>query len=151
MVERFERFTHVIFEITRCWHKLASEEMEKYGLNGSSAVYLVTIHRNINGITAAQLCELSGRDKADVSRAVSALEQKGLIRRVGSGTTLYRALLTLTSEGKQAAEHVCRRASLAVECASRGYSDTERNTFWQVLDTIADNLQTLSKEGIPHD
>lgn len=30
MVDRFERFSFAISEISRCWHKLAAEEMEKY-------------------------------------------------------------------------------------------------------------------------
>lgn len=149
MVERFERFSHAIFEISRCWHKLAAEEMAKYNLKGPYAVYLLAILRSSGGVTSSQLCELCGRDKADVSRAISVMEQKGLVRREGAGSKLYRALLTLTEEGEIAARHVCQRASLAVECAGSGYSDADREIFWQVLDTIASNLQTLSKEGIP--
>ena len=29
MVERFERFSYAISEISRCWHKIAGEEMQK--------------------------------------------------------------------------------------------------------------------------
>ena len=32
MVDRFERFSFAISEISRCWHKIAAEEMEAYGL-----------------------------------------------------------------------------------------------------------------------
>lgn len=149
MIERFERFSYAIFEISRCWHKLAAEEMAKYGLKGPYAVYLLAIQRSPGGITSAQLCELCGRDKADVSRAISAMEQQGLIRRQCEGSKHYRALLTLTEEGEKAAQHVYRRASLAVEHAGNGYSEAQREIFWKVLDTIASNLQTLSKEGIP--
>lgn len=149
MVERFERFSYAIFEISRCWHKLAAEEMAKYNLKGPYAVYLLAIQRSKEGVTSAQLCELCGRDKADVSRAISVMEGKGLIKRDAAGSKRYRALLTLTPEGEVAARHVCRRASLAVEHAGKGYSDEDREIFWQVLDTIASNLQHLSKAGIP--
>lgn len=151
MVERFERFSYAIFEISRCWHKLAAEEMAKYSLKGPHAVYLLAIQRSREGVTAAQLCELCGRDKADVSRAISVMEQKGLIKRDVVGSKHYRVRLSLTEEGEKAAQHVCRRASLAVEHAGKGYSGAEREIFWQVLDTIAFNLQQLSKEGIPGD
>ena len=30
MVERFARFSLAIFEISRCWHRLAAEEMAAY-------------------------------------------------------------------------------------------------------------------------
>lgn len=146
MIDRFERFSYAIFEISRCWHKLAAEEMEKYGLRGPHAVYLLALQRSEGGITAARLSELCGRDKADVSRAISLMESKGLVRKEG---THYRALLKLTEEGLQAAQHVCRRAAVAVEHAGRGFPQEHRAIFYQVLETITANLQELSKDGLP--
>ncbi len=35
MVDRFEKFSLAISEISKYWHKLATEEMEKYGLRSS--------------------------------------------------------------------------------------------------------------------
>ena len=61
MVERFERFSYAIFEISRYWHKLTTEEMEKYGLKGPHSIYLVVMHRFPDGITAPQLCEYCGK------------------------------------------------------------------------------------------
>lgn len=147
MVNRFERFSIAIFEISRCWHKLAAEEMAKYGLKGPHAMYLITMDRYAGGITAAQLSELCSRDKADVSRAMSQLEEKGLIVREGKGP--YRALLKLTDEGKKAAAHVCRRAAVAVEHAGKGISDAHREIFYTALESITANLQLLCKEGLP--
>ena len=145
MVDRFSRFSYAIFEISRCWHKLAAEEMEKCGLKGPFSVYLLALQRN-EGVTAAKLCELCGRDKADVSRAVSLMLEKGIIRREGSN---YRAGLYLTEAGRKAAEHVCHRAALAVDLAGQGFSAEDRAIFYRVLETITANLQDLSKEGIP--
>lgn len=149
MVDRFERFSYAISEISRCWHKLAAEEMAKYGLKGPHALYLVTMRRHSDGITAAQLCDVCGRDKADVSRAVSIMEEKGLISRQGVNRNHYRALLKLTAEGATAAEHVCQRASVAVELAGKGFSDAHREIFYTVLEMITANLQALSKGGLP--
>jgi len=147
MIERFERFSLAIFAISRSWHRLAAEEMEPYGLKGPHAVYLVALQRSAEGLTCAQLCELSGRDKADVSRAISLMESKELVKRLGSNG--YRARIFLTQQGVEAAEKICKRASLAVEHAGIGYSQEQREIFWQVLDTIADNLQKMTKTGIP--
>ena len=77
MIERFGRFSFAIFEITRHWHKLASDEMAKYGLKGPHATYLTTLYSFKDGITAPKLCELCGKDKADVSRMMSIMEEKG--------------------------------------------------------------------------
>ena len=147
MVDRFKKFSFSIFEITRCWHKLAGEEMAKYGLKGPYAFYLIAMIHHEEGLTARELCELCGRDKADVSRAMSDMEQKGLVIRSGEGT--YRARLKLTEEGERAARHVSLRASVAVEHAGAGLSDKEREVFYKSLDIITGNLHQLSQSGLP--
>ena len=79
MLERFERFLSAISEIDRYWHKIAGDEMARYGLKGPHATYLVAIRRHPEGLTAGQLGECCGRDKADVSRTMATLEKKGLV------------------------------------------------------------------------
>ena len=150
MLNRFARFSLAIAEIDRCWHKLAAEEMAKYDLNSPHAVYLNTLYQYPEGITAAKLGELCCKNKADVSRMVTILEKKGLVRKEAVGDNLYRAKLLLTDDGKLAAEHVQGRAALAVELAGSGMTDAERETFYRCLEQITANLQTLSKEGLPH-
>ena len=150
MLNRFAKFSFSISEIDRCWHKLAVEEMSKYGLNSPHAVYLNTMYdANPEGITAAQQGELCGKNKADVSRMIAILEKKGLVQKVAVGNNMYRAKLILTEEGRRAAEHVRKRAALAVELAGSGLSNEERETFYRALDLITENLQKLSKEGLP--
>lgn len=149
MLNQFARFSLAISEISRCWHKLAAEELAKYELNSPHAVYLNTLYQYGEGITAAKLGELCCKNKADVSRMVSILEQKGLVQKESTGGNMYRALLKLTDEGKAAARHVQERAALAVELAGAGLSDADREVFYRALELITTNLQTLSKEGLP--
>lgn len=150
MLNRFAKFSLLISEIDRCWHKLATEEMAKYDLNSPHAVYLNALYEaDEEGITAAQLGELCGKNKADVSRMVAILEKKGLISKVAVGKHMYRAKLMLTEEGRSAAEHVRGRAAVAVELAGSGLTQEERENFYRALERITGNLQKLSKEGIP--
>ena len=149
MVDRFERFTLAITEISKYWHKIASAEMEKYGLKGPHAMYLVTMQRYAEGVTATQLGELCGKDKADVSRAITMMEKKGLIMRPSGNQNSYRALLKLTAEGEKAAKFVQERATVAVELAGKDLSDETRKIFYDTLEYIASNLQMLEKEGLP--
>lgn len=152
MLNRFSKFSMSISEIDRCWHKLAAEEMAKYELNSPHAVYLNALYDSgENGITAAQLGELCSKNKADVSRMVAILEKKDLVKKVAVGSNLYRAKLMLTAEGKQAAEHVRSRAAIAVELAGSGLTEEERSTFYKALELITENLQKLSKEGLPQE
>lgn len=146
MINRFERFSLALFEISRCWHKLTAAEMIPYGLKGPHAIYLIVMRRYPDGLTAAQLAELCCRDKADVSRAVALMAEKGLLRRKG---TQYRARLALTEEGQLAADHVCERARVAVDSAGKDISPDDRGIFYAALESVAANLQTMSREGIP--
>lgn len=149
MIDRFERFSVAISDISRYWHKLATEEMQRYGLKGSHAIYLTTLYRFAEGVTAPQLGELCGKDKADVSRMMTIMEDKGLVTKQGDNRKLYRGLLKLTAEGRRAAEHVRERARLAVECGGKGLDEAERATFYSVLEIIAGNLRELSRAGLP--
>lgn len=149
MVDRFEHFSLAINEISRCWRKLAAEEMKKYGLKGPHATYLSTMYRYPEGISVPQLCELSGKDKSDASRMLAILEEKGLVKKHEVDGSLYRGLLVLTDEGRLAAEHVRRRAAKAVEQAGGGLDNETREIFYKALDSITSRLTELSKKGIP--
>ncbi len=149
MIDRFERFSLAISEISRYWHKLAAEELAKYGLKGPHATYLIAMYKSPEGITVPQLCEVCGKDKSDASRMISILEQKGLVTKWTAGGSLYRRKLHLTEEGKLAAEHISQRASRAVEVAGRDLTDEAREVFYKSLDSITANLRDLCKEGIP--
>lgn len=151
MIDRFERFSYAISEISRHWHKLTADEMEKHGLKGTHSVYLLTLLRFPDGITAPQLCEMCGRDKADVSRMMSIMEKKGMVTKEANGLSLYRGNYKLTDEGKQAAQQVYERANLAVQMAGKDMSEEQRCIFYQGLESIATNLRQLSKDGIPED
>lgn len=145
MVERFEKFSYFISEISRHWHKIASDVMEKYGLKGPYSVYFTSLYRYPEGLTAAKLSEICSRDKADVSRAISLMEKNGLVLREG---TNYRALLKLTKEGITVAEQIKTNAEAAVEYGGKGLTNEQRDTFYEALEVICDNLQELSKEGL---
>lgn len=147
MVDRFKQFSISIFEISRCWHKLASDVMSRYDLKGPYAIYLVVLLDNPDGLTSAQLTELCGRDKADVSRALSVMESSGIVYR--DRENAYRAKVFLTSKGMGAAEQVCHIASVAVEQGGWGISNEDRTVFYRALTSITQNLNRLSQEGLP--
>lgn len=144
-MNRFEKFSSLIFEITRQWHRISTEEMLKYDLKGSYALYLSKISNHPEGVTAARLSEECSRDKADVSRAVSAMINKGLIYRDAKAKNTYRAPLKLTELGLSVAKHVENRSTHAVDNASYGISDEDRATFYAVLEKITDNLKNINR------
>ena len=151
MIDRFERFSSALFSIYRQWHKIAGDVMEEHDLKGTYAIYLTNLANYPEGITAAKLSELCCRDKADVSRSLSQLEDKGLIVKSGAKGNSYRALITLTDEGMEIAQHVKERAAVAVCTAGKDVSDEDRAIFYTALESVAANLRVLSEEGLPTD
>ncbi len=149
MLDRFEQFTASISAINRCVQKLERDEMEKYGYKGAFAQYLMVLSSHPEGLTAAQLCEHSDRDKAAVSRIVSEMIDKGLVFRKGEEKN-YRAKLLLTEEGFCAADFVKSRAKAAVEAVGKELSDSERAVFYIALNSISKNLEELCRNGIPN-
>lgn len=148
MLTRFEQFSSAVASIHRSIQKIERVEMAKYGLKGPHAQCLLAMSRHPDGITSSQLCVVCDKDKAAISRTVAELEREGLVERSVRGTNRYRAPLKVTEQGKLAAEHVADRAKLAVEKASSGMTEQQRATLYQVLDLIADHLQTICEAGL---
>lgn len=150
MVERFERFSFVLSEISRHWHKLTAAEMDRYGLKGSHSVYLLAMRRYPEGVTASQLCDLCGRDKSDVSRTMAILARRGLVTKEGVHQNRYAGEFKLTAEGHAAAEYVGKCAALAVALAGKDLDEVTRTIFYNALESIAGNLRELSVKGLPN-
>lgn len=148
MIDRFEQFVSYISAIHRDIQKIERDEMVKYGLKGAYAQYLVAMHRYPEGITAAELCEVCGKDKAAVSRALSEMENKGLIEKRSQQDHGYRAQLLLTEAGMDAADYVCRKAVSAVQIAGQELTDDARTLLYRSLRGIAAQLEKISEEGI---
>ena len=149
MLDRFEQFSYSISNIYKHITKIEREEMEKYGLRGAYAQYLVTMTHYPDGITSSKLSEICDRDKAAISRIVSEMEDKGLVVRYTDRDNMYRAKLILTEEGKKAADYVCERAEKAVNAAGNGLGEEERKIFYGALAIIEANLRRVSRDGIP--
>lgn len=146
MIARFAQFTAYISDIYWMIQKIEREEMERLGLKGPQAQCLVAISRRSEGVTAAELCTLCEKDKAAISRTVSALVERGLVQRAGKGA--YRAALRLTEEGHRMAEIVNRKVALAAQRTGEGLSEEARAFLYQSLEQISGNLKKISQEGL---
>ena len=148
MVSKYELFSSSVSCMYHDIQKIERTEMAKFGLKGPHAQCLLAMSHYPEGITAARLCEVCEKDKAAISRILAELEQEGMIDRENRNGTRYRANLTLTAQGKAAADAVSEKARLAVELAGEGLDDQQREVFYYVLDLIACNLHNLCKDGL---
>ena len=148
MIGRFEQFYNAISSIQHSITRIERVEMEKYGLKGPHAQCMLVMDRNPEGITAAELCTICGKDKAAISRTLSELVQSGMITRLDPNGKRYRSRLYLTERGKAVAKQVDDRVHMAVSQVSALYDVESREVFVHVLDRIAVNLQELCKQGL---
>ena len=144
-MDRFETFSLALFSISRCWNKIAGDEMKRFGLKGAHAFYLVTILSHDGVLTAANLCELCGRDKAEVSRGIAAMEKLSLLERTGGNS--YRARLKLTDAGLAAARSIQHTAASIVDYVGKDLTSENREVLYQSLAQISDNLEHFCREG----
>lgn len=149
MVGRFEIFSLALSQISSSWNKIATEELKPFGLKGGYVVYLIALYKCPEGLTSVKLCEICSKDKAEVSRAVCALEKKGLLVRENVTVNGYRARIKLTDEGRQITCALRERIKLAVEKGGTGLTEKERDHFYSALQTIAHNLKDISRDGLP--
>lgn len=148
MIGRFEIFTLGLSELTSSWNRIATEELKPFGLKGTYVVYLIALYKHTEGLTAANLSELCNRDKAEVSRAIKALELKNFVVRNNETANGYRAKITLTQEGYQATKAIRERVKLAVEKGGEGLSDEQRENFYDAFEIIVTNLKRISEKGL---
>lgn len=147
MIGRFEVFTLALSELTSSWNKIAAEEMKVYGLKGSCVIYLIALYKIAEGLTAANLCEMCNRDKAEVSRAIKSLEEKGFVVRKNTTASGYRANIALTEEGRKITTELREKIKLVVEEGGRGLTENEREIFYDVLTRISCNLKLIASNG----
>lgn len=148
MVSRFEQFTTAIASIYRNIQRIERAEMAKFGLKGPHCQCLLAMSRYPEGVTASQLCEICDKDKAAISRTVAELENAGMVIRPEGPGKRYRASLKLTQTGMDAAKAVTERAIVAVVEATGDYSREQQVLFTQTLAMLANNLETIVREGL---
>lgn len=147
MTQRFETFVLSIHRIYRSIQKIKSREMTELGLKGTHVMCLFQLRQCREGLTAAELSGLCMEDKAAVSRAISKLEELGLVRLQDSGgKRRYRAKIRLTSAGHDAAEKMTALIERAVEQGGAGLSQAQRETFYSALGIIARNLSSICSQ-----
>lgn len=146
MSGRFERFTVLISEIARRIHRIKTAEMEEFGLRGSHVSCLYYLAR-FGPMSAGELCERSGEDKANVSRTVAELRKKGMLTYSATGKR-YQSPLELTDAGRDVGERVAQKADDVLARVGGRLSEEDRAALYRGLTVVLDDLEKIC-EGYP--
>ena len=146
MIQRFPEFLNGITTCYKYIQRIKNAEMTEFGLKGIHVSCLFYLSHNPEGLTSAQLCQLCAEDKATISRIVADLREKGFIE-PGEGKN-YRAALHLTPAGIEIGKKMDPIIEAWVRIGGDGLTDEERETFYEGLSIISDNLRHKIEETV---
>ena len=147
MEERFETFTVLINRISRNIRKIKNQEMADYNLRSAHVSCLYYIYR-AETITATELCEKCGEDKATISRALDYLEKNEFITCLSPNTKRYKSPLVLTEKGSIVGKKIADKIDGVLDQISVGLTEEERQSFYRYLSIISNSLEAIAnKEG----
>lgn len=142
MEERFEQFTVLIAKASRCIHRIKTGEMAKYNLKSSHVSCLYYLYK-AESLTAKELCDLCGEDKANISRAVKYLETAGYVCCSTTAHKRYQSALFLTEKGKTLGAEITEIIDRVLYEVSAGLSEEKRKIFYESLSIICENLEKI--------
>ena len=93
--------------------------------------------------TVSKLSELMGISKSAVTQKVSSLEKRGLIERVRSESDGRVNIVRPSREYVKEYENGRSVFDDVIEQLSEKHSDEEMETFWRVMDSASDILETF--------
>ncbi|MBQ8358054.1 MAG: MarR family transcriptional regulator [Clostridia bacterium] len=145
---RFEIFSPAVLQLARTVQYLKSSKMAEYGLKGTNALCLCRILDSKEaGLTATELARVCEIDKAQVSRCMAELTEKGFVFRNDMEGRRYKQKYHLTEEGRAAAEDIDAAAKQVQKTIRKGITAEELDSFYRTLNKICDNFAGALEAG----
>lgn len=139
MEKLFENFTGNILKLNKLIQKIKQLESQKYGLKAIHIMCVYYLNENPEGLTSSELVKLTLEDKAAISRALKLMQEKGLVKH---DANRHNCIIKLTEAGFKLADFILDRSAKAVAAGSAQLTEEQRVFFYEVLGSIAGNLET---------
>lgn len=141
--ERFEILSATVLHLVRAVQEIKAKKMAAYGLRGRSAAVLCRIFLHGGGLTATALVKACEVDKAQISRCLAELCEKGFVMHEGESAHRYKQNYVLTAAGRAAAVDISRAFADIEAAVSKSISSQELEIFYRTLYTLCDNFDEL--------
>ncbi len=138
--DRFEDFSTLIGSAMKSLQRIKNHGMEPYGLGSTHTLCLKRLNASPDGLTRKELsieCEI---DKAQISRLIGELSEKGYVRDK-SETAGYRNKIVLTESGKRIADEIEQKVVKVLRYVSGDIPPEHIAVMYQTLGTICENLK----------
>ena len=135
----FEMFSSDVSKLIKCIQTLKNNKMTEYDLKGTTARCLCRIFASEDGLNAGELAGEGEIDKAQVSRCMAALIEKGLAFREVKDNHQYRQKYRLTEVGTQVARDIVETTAQIQRTVRRNIPAEDMDTFYRVLHLLCQN------------
>ncbi len=140
-------FSPELLRMTKKLHEQKNQKLAEHGIKITNARCLCRIAASgEEGVSATQLSQTCGIDKAQVSRCMLELTEKHLVYRGEEDGRCYKQKYHLTEEGKHITDDLLSSALRMREILGEGISDEELNGFCATLERICNNFCKLSQK-----
>lgn len=133
----FEKFTASVIRLGKLIQKIKVYEMREYGLKAVHVMCVYYLGESEDGLTASELVKLTYEDKAAISRAIDALEERGA---VVTDAKTHGSVIRLTESGKMLAAAISQKTNLAVQACNAHFNENEKEFFYGSLEKITENI-----------
>ena len=138
--DRLEAFSTLITGASRSITRLKNIQMAHYGLGSTHTICIRKLYDSGEGLTRKQLSEACELDKAQISRVIVELVDKGFVEE-SSGKSSYKKRISLTDSGKNIAAEVNSIILDVNNFVSGDISDEDICSFYRVFSKICDGLK----------
>lgn len=107
----------------------------KHGLTRPEILTLIFLGFR-DGISASDICDFSGHLKNNISRAVTALEKKGLLRREVDARDQRRQVLFITARGRQMHDRFMPGLKKREQAMMQALSEKEQQDLQRLLQKL---------------
>ncbi len=145
--DRLDKFMSLVVGASRSVTKLKARYMTEYGLGSTHTMCIRMLYSSGDGLTRTRLSGECGLDKAQVSRIINELSDKGYVTE-GPGATNYKRRIKLTDDGKRIAEDINQKVLRINEFVSGNLTEEEITVFYRVFGEICENLK-IAEDGSP--
>ena len=142
---RFFRFSIAMEAITKKLQKYKNSQVSSYGLHSMHVMFLCSLYRSENGMTAGELSKACGVDKAFISRTAGDLRKKGYVDFSHGEGKLYKKRMVLTPTGIGVMEKISRVVEETVDKATAGISAEQFEVFYSVMEKLEGNLTSITE------
>lgn len=137
--EKFLRFFGTIGALNKQILKFKAFYMEEQGLKGSDLPILLALDAHPEGLRPEEICELVQADKALVSRSLKNLKSHELVLKDPS--TIYKARLFLTAQGKELTEYLEKEAAKIFEQAHLAIDQQQWESFYTFCQSLTSQIE----------